>query len=192
VVYGTTTVVVTVDLVFSAAFAGGKTLYLYGAEAGANTGWVPVGSWTVTGGAPTADSVSPASGSGFTPSFTFTVSDSTSQANISAIEMLFTAGSPANIANACYLVYNRAASTIGLYDDAATSLATKAIGSSATLQNSQCAVGYTVMNTAGTSVMFTVNMLFKPAFSGTKSVYLTALTPGASSGWVLRGTWAVP
>jgi hypothetical protein len=192
VVYGTTSVVVTVDLLFNAAFAGGKTVYLYGAEAAANTGWVAVGTWTVTGGAPAADSISPSSGTGFEPSFTFTVSDSTFHANITGISMLFTTGSPANTANACYLVYNRGAGSIGLYDDSAATLSTKPIGSSATLQNSQCAVGYTVMNVSGTSVMFSANLLFKPAFSGAKSAYLSAQTPSASSGWVLRGSWTVP
>ncbi len=78
------------------------------------------------------------------------------------------------------------------HDDVST-LNTKGIGSSATLQNSQCAVGYTVMTVAGNSVSFSINMLFKsPAFSGTKGTYLQAVEPGTSSGWVSRGVWTVP
>ena len=192
VVVGTTSLVVTVDLSFSAAWFGAKSIWLLGAENGSNTGWVPVGSWTVSGGAPSADAVSPASGSGSQPSFTFTVSDATSQSNISAISMLLTTGSPVNTSNACYLVYNRANATIGLYNDAATAVTTKGIGSSTTVQNSQCSVGYTVMNTSGNSVLFSINLLLKPAFSGAKSVYLQAHTPAATSGWVARGTWTAP
>jgi hypothetical protein len=152
-----------------------------------------VGGWNVTGGAPTADSVNPASGSGSSPNFTFTASDSASSSNIVGMKLLVTAGSPANLANACYLFYDRVSSTIGLYANDGVTLSTKGIGSSAALQNSQCAVGYTVMITSGNSVSFTINLVFKsPAFSGAKTVYLQGLEPNASSGWVARGTWTVP
>lgn len=192
VVIGTNSVVVTMDLNFSASWSGQKTIFLYAAEPNVNSGWRAVGTWQVTGGAPTADAVSPNAGSGSSPSFTFTVSDSVSQANISAIAMLFTTGAPTNLANACYLVYDRNTSTINLYNDAASALSNKGVGASGTLQNSQCAVGYTVMNLGGTSVNFTINLLFKPAFQGNKTVYLQALEPAATSGWVQRGTWTVP
>ena len=193
IVAGTTSLVVTVDIAFNAAFFGAKNAYLYASEQSTNSGWVTVGGWTVTGGAPTADSVNPASGSGLSPNFTFTVSDSATDLNIIGMNLLVTAGSPANLANACYLLYNRTASTIGLYADDGIALSTKGIGSAATLQNSQCAVGFTVMMTSGNSVSFTINLVFKsPAFSGAKTVYLQALEPNASSGWVARGTWTVP
>jgi hypothetical protein len=107
--------------------------------------------------------------------------------------MLITAGSPANLANACYLFYNRTTTTIGLYGDDGATLSTKGIGSASNLQNSQCAVGFTVMITSGNSVLFTINVVLKsPAFSGVKTVYLQALEPNTSSGWVSRGTWTVP
>jgi hypothetical protein len=193
VVAGSTSLVVTVDLFFNANFFGAKNAYLYGAESSTNSGWVTVGGWTVTGGAPTADSVIPASGSGSSPNFTFSVSDSSAQENISGMTMLITAGAPSNLVNACYLFYNRVSSTIGLYDDSGTVLSTKGIGSASNLQNSQCAVGFTVMVTSGNSVSFTVNVVFKsPAFSGVKTVYLQALEPNTSSGWVSRGAWTVP
>ena len=100
-------------------------------------------------------------------------------------------GAPTTLTNACYLIYNRSNSTIGLYDDTATTLSTKGIGSSANLQNSQCAVGYTVMSTSGNSVTFTIQIVFN-AFSGTRTVYLQANEPASNSGWVQRGTWTVP
>jgi hypothetical protein len=193
VVAGTTALVVTVDLVFNAAYFGAKNTYLYAAETSTNSGYATVGSWTVTGGAPTADSVVPASGSGPSPNFVFTVSDSALDLNIVGMNLLVTAGSPANLANACYLLYNRTTSTIGLYGDDGITLNTKGIGSATTLQNTQCAVGFTVVNVSGNSVSLTINLVFKsPAFSGAKSVYLQALEPNSSSGWVFRGTWTVP
>jgi hypothetical protein len=193
VIAGTTQLVVTVDIAFNAAFFGPKNAYLYAAESFSNSGWMIAGGWTVTGGSPTSDSISPPSGSGLSPNFTFTVSDSATDLNIIGMNVLVTAGSPANLTGACYLWYNRTASTIGLYADDGVSLNTKGIGSAITLQNSQCAVGFTVMNTSGNSVLFTMNLVFKtPQFQGPKTVYLQALEPNASSGWVARGTWTVP
>jgi hypothetical protein len=189
VVIGVTSIVVTVDLTFNANFFGAKSTYLDAIEPGFTSGWVTVGSWNVTGGAPVANSVSPASGSGLTPTFTFTVSDSTSSANISGMSMLVTSGSPANTATACYLVYNVAAGTIALYNNAGTSSSSKTIGSSATLSNSQCAVGYTLAYPSGNSVVLQANLVFTSTFTGPQSVYLDALEPNASSGWVSMGSW---
>ena len=190
-VIGTSTIVVTMDVSFEASWFGAKNIYLLASENGVSSAWTAVGSWTVTGGAPTADSASPASGSGTSPTFTFTVSDAFTQGNISGMSMLFTTGAPSGLANACYLVYNRTTATIGLYNDAATTLSTKPIGSSANLLNTQCAIGYTAMTTSGTSVIFSINILFR-TFIGTKSVYLQANEPNSNSGWVQRGTWTVP
>lgn len=188
-VIGTTTIVVTMDITFNANFFGSKNIYLEAVEPGINSGWASAGTWNVTGGAPVANSVAPASGSGLSPSFTFTVSDSTSSANISAVGMLITTGAPTNTANACWLVYNVAAGTIGLYNNAGTSLSTKPVGSSATLQNSQCAVGYTIGYSSGNSVVFQANLQFASSYINPTTVYLDALEPNASSGWVQVGSW---
>jgi len=189
---GVNSIVVTLDLTFSAAWFGAKNVYLYASEVGTSSGWITRGTWTVTGGAPTADSVTPSSGAGSSPTLVFSATDSASGTNITGISMLVTTGSPTNTANACYLVYNRNASTIGLYDNTGTILSTKGIGSSATLENTQCAVGYTVMTTSGNSVLFSINLVFfNPAFSGAKTVYVEANEPNSSSGWVSRGTWTV-
>jgi hypothetical protein len=191
-VIGATSIVVTLDLTFSANFFGAKNIYLFAAEPGINTGYVVRGSWTVTGGAPTADAVSPASGAGSTPSYVATVSDSSAASNINSIGLLFTSGPPTATANACYVQYDRDAGTIGLYGDSTSTFNSKPLGSSAALQNSQCAVGFSFVATSGNSVMLNVNMLFKtPAFNGAKSVYLLAGEPATSSGWVLRGAWTV-
>jgi hypothetical protein len=189
VVIGVTSIVVTMDLTFNATYFGAKNVYLDAVEPGFTSGWVTVGSWTVTGGAPVANSVSPSSGSGLTPTLMFTVSDSTSSANISGMSMLVTSGSPANSANSCHLVYNVATGTIALFANTGNASSSKAIGSSATLSNSQCAVGYTVAFPSGNSVVLQVNLVFTATFTGTQSVYLDALEPNASSGWVSMGSW---
>ena len=79
--------------------------------------------------------------------------------------------------------------TISLYNNAGTSSSSKPIGSSATLSNSQCAVGYTVGYPSGNSVVFQINVQFANGYTSPQSVYLNALEPSASSGWVSVGTW---
>ena len=193
VVFGTTQVVLTLDVTFSAAFAGAKNIYAEAAEPGVNTGWVQIGGWTVTGGAPTADSVTPSSGAGsHLINYTFSASDTVNANNISSVAMLFTTGAPTNLANACYLVYDHTAGSIGLYDNTGTVLSTKGLGSSAGLSNTQCAVGYSSASAVGNSVLVTVQLLFfTPGFNGLKTVYENAIEPASSSGWVQRGTWTV-
>ena len=192
-VIGTTSITVTMDLTFNAAWFGAKNVYLLASEYGIFSSWATVGSWTVTGGSPTADSVTPPSGSGSSQTFTLAVSDSASALNITGISVLFTAGAPSVTANACFVVYNRGNATIGLFDNSGTTLSTKPIGSAANLQNSQCAVGYSGMMSSGNSVSLLLQLVFfSPAFSGPKTVYLQANEPNTSSGWVSRGTWTVP
>jgi hypothetical protein len=194
VIVGATQVTITLDLTFNSTFFGIKNIYLYAAEATANSGWAKVGTWTVTGGAPSANTVSPNTGAGSSQTFVFTVTDSSSQTNLTGATMLFTSGAPANTANACYLVYNRGAATIGLWDNTGnTTLSLKGIGSSATLQNSQCAVGYTVMFISGDSMQFSIQLVFNTTnFAGAQSIYLDANEPGANSGFVYQGSWTVP
>jgi hypothetical protein len=189
---GPTQLIFTLDLAFNSTFFGPKFIYVYAGEVGANTGNVLLGSWNVTGGTPTPNSVSPASGAGSSPNYTFTVSDSVSGFNITGMSMLITTGSPSNVAHSCNLVYNRTNTTIGLYADDGVTLSTKPVGSSATLQNSQCAVGYTVaVFPPGDSVSFTINVVYKPAFDGAKTVYVQGNEPGVTSGFVALGTWTV-
>ena len=108
--------------------------------------------------------------------------------------MLVTSGAPTNTANGCYLVYDRNAGTIGLYNDAGNALVgTKGIGFSTTLQNSQCAVGYTLMLvTSSDSIQFLLELFFKtPAFDGAKNVYFQTNEATGNSGMVSRGAWTV-
>jgi hypothetical protein len=194
IVMGATEVVVTLDLTFNSTFFGTKNIYLYAGEAATNSGWNIVGTWTVTGGASSAISVSPNSGSGSSPTFLFTVSDSSSQTNLTGVTMLITSGAPTDTANACYLVFNRANLTIGLWDNTGnTTLSTKVLGSAANLLNSQCAVGYAVMYIVGNSMQFSIQLVFNTTnFAGAQSIYLEANEPNENSGFVYQGSWTVP
>ena len=187
--FGATTVTLTVNVTFLAAFAGNKITYLYTSETTVNSGWVPVGTWTVPDVPPTLGTVTPSSGSGTSPAFTAGATTMVSPSNLTKMSLLITA---ASFANACWVEYDRTAGTVGLYDDAGNTVSTKPIGSSAALQNTQCAVGFSSATTSGNSVSWTVNMLFKPAFTGNKTLYLTANTSTAAAPLTARGTWTVP
>ena len=193
VIVSANSVVINVDLAFKSTWLGDKNIYGFASETGVNSGWITVGNWSVPGATPSADQVTPTSGSGNWPTFLITVSDAGGQANISGVAFLITNGSSTNQATSCYVIYDRAGSRVQLYNDSATAItASKTIGSSDNLQNSQCAIGYTSMDASGTSLTLTLGLLLKPAFSGPKTVYIKALEPSADSGWVSKSTWAVP
>ncbi len=190
VTIGATTITITLNLTFNPRFAGAKNTFLFASENGFNSGWVQVGSWTVPGTPPTVNSVWPSAGSGLNQNFTASVSTAVSPSDLSRISLLVT---PSGTANACYIEYNRTSATIGLYNDGGTILSTKPLGSSAALQNSQCAIGFSVANIAGGTVTITVQIVFKsPAFASSKTVYVEAANPYGSSSFVTKGTWIVP
>ena len=192
VVIGTNSVVLTLDLSFNSVYFGAKNVYLLGAEPGVNSGWMVVGSWTVTGGSPTADSVMPSSGSGTTPTFTFVVSDSAVQTNITAIDMLFTAGSPTNIVNACDLVYNRTAQTIGLFTDDVSTLNVKGIGSSRHTSKQPVRGGLHGHDHFGkSSVSFSINLVFSRRLQRQQGNLCRRSSRTPVPSWVSRGVWTV-
>jgi hypothetical protein len=188
---GATTITITLNLSFSPSFAGSKNSFLFASENGFNTGWVQVGSWTVPGIPPTVGALSPASGNGLIQNFTASVSTAVSPTDVTKISMLFSPS--ASTVNACYVEYNRATATIGLYNNAGTVVSTKPIGASSSLQNTQCAIGYSVANYSGATVSLTVQIVFfSPAFAGAKTAYVESSNIWGSSGWLNRGSWTVP
>ena len=194
IIRGATQVLITLDLTFNSSFSGPKNIYMYAAEPTSNSGWSTVGTWTVTGGIAAPISMTPSSGAGSLLEFAFMVTDSTSQTNVQGISVLFTTGAPNNIANACYVVYNRPAITVGLWDDTGntTLKLPKGIGSSALMQNSHCGIQHTGYQVVGSQFQFTVQILFNTAtFSGPKSVYVNVTEPLSSSGFILMGNWTV-
>jgi glucose/arabinose dehydrogenase len=184
---------------FSPAFAGTKTVYLYAANAaGANSGWHARGTWTVPTPPPatvTADSVTPASGTGLSQTFALQASDTTGAANLRTMFFWFTASSTSGVTNSCLAYYDRPSNSLGLLNNASTQYMTGTAGTSATLSNSQCAITLSGVTTtsSGDSLTLTVPMTFTTAFAGAKNVHLYAANAaGATSGWPLRATWTIP
>jgi hypothetical protein len=190
-IIGATTVTMTVNVAFSPSFAGPKNSFLFASENGFNSGWVQMGTWSVPGTPPAVNSVAPATGSGLNQNFVATVTTAVVPTDLTKIRMLVNLNS--GTANACYVEYNRTNSTIGLYNDAGTVVSTKPIGSSATLQNSQCAIGFSSPSVSSGAVTITVQIVFNsPAFSGAKTVFVEGENAYGVSGLISKGTWIVP
>jgi hypothetical protein len=136
----------------------------------------------------------PASGSGTSRLFTFTVSARNGSAGISAIHTII--NSTLSGAGSCLVVYDPAAKTLQLADDAGTRWSSPlAVGGAGTITNSQCAVhavGSSVSAVANTLTLV-IPVTFDPSFAGPKTIYGLALNAdGDSSGWQSLGTWTVP
>jgi hypothetical protein len=90
--YSGNTATMTVNVTFSAGFAGTKGVWLWAENFGGEYAWSgQMGSWTVTGAGPPAGvSISPSSGSGSAQTFTANFADPVSATNILYVEMTIT------------------------------------------------------------------------------------------------------
>lgn len=190
VVYGATTITITLNIAFSSSFAGSKNSFLYASEPGYNSGWQLVGNWTVPGAPPVVTSLSPNSGSGLNQTFSVAINSAGSTSDLTSAQIVVAPAS--GLGALCQTVFDRATNTIGLYSDTGV-LSTKPLGSSAALQNSQCAIGYSVVNYSGRTATVSVQIVFKsPAFSGSKIVVVSSANPWGSTAFATMGTWTVP
>jgi hypothetical protein len=176
----------------SVAFAAGNCIQLLpGFHATAGTAGTTFHSWVET--APAAVSVSPASGSGITQAFTWTVSSPSGYSNLADVYALF------NISltgmNGCYLHYNRTSNLLYLADYSGTSWGSGFVPGNGSAANPYCGInasGSSVSGT-GTQLALTVSVTFQTPFAGTKNEYLYAQdNAGLYTGWQQMGTWTVP
>jgi hypothetical protein len=138
----------------------------------------------------TANSVTPIASGGLSQTFTFVFSNSQS-ANLAAAAMLFSSAPIAE--NSCFIVYDRNGGTIQLESDTVTSDEIKPVGSSSTLQNSQCAVDATSVTATLLSTTINVEITFTSAFTGRKNIYMYGANGDGSvnTGWAQRGAYTV-
>jgi hypothetical protein len=140
----------------------------------------------------TADSVSPASGSGSVQSFALKYSDSAGAADLGTAWTWISSTSASTAANSCMFYYNRPANTLLLLNDAATAWTSATLGATGTLQNSQCSIAMgssTTASSSGNTLTINAAVRFKPAFNGTKNLSLYAAGSTSNSGWQTRGSW---
>jgi glucose/arabinose dehydrogenase len=197
-----TSLTLNLTLTFMPAFSGTKTIFMYGANgAGVNSGWQTRGTWTATAPSSpgpvtvTADSVSPGSGSGMSQTFALQYADSAGAMDFDAVWVWVNATFASTTVNTCLAYYTRATNMLWLLNDAATAYMSALVGSGGLLQNSQCAIapGSTTVILSGTSLTLNLALTFKPAFSGTKTIFMYgANAASVNSGWQTRGTWTAP
>jgi hypothetical protein len=150
--------------------------------------------WSFTTVNTTSISVTPSSGTGLSQTFTMQYSDSAGAASLSQVWAYFntTLASPAT--SACMFYYSPANNQIDLLNDNATVFTTATLGTATTLQNSQCSlnVGTALASRNGNTLTLNVAVTFKPAFAGSKNVYLHAVgVSGTNSAWQQLGSWTV-
>ncbi|MBF0522504.1 MAG: hypothetical protein HQL24_05540 [Candidatus Omnitrophica bacterium] len=193
-----TTMTVTFNVTFKTAYSG-KTFNLYLAaknDAGTSVTFSNKGTYTINS-APALGAVTPSSGTGTAgvqKIFTTTYTDSDGWQNIQLAYFLISTSSTA-LTNCFYGYYDQNANKLYLRNDANTAwLGGYAPGSANTIENSYAKIDCsTTTVTASTSTM-TVSwaVTLKPAFKGSKSVYLSVKDDvNISVNLTSKGTWIV-
>ena len=184
---------VTLNLDLQFHQSGPKTTWLRGTDTALqSSGWVPVGTWTVTGNPnqpPTADSVTPSSGSGPGGVFSYTISDPNGFQDIRWYYVRFNVDLAQ--ADSCYVWYSPFADQLFLRDDAGASwLGPLTPGSPGTLENFRCSLNAGNSSTVKAGASLTLNLDLQFHQSGPKTTWLRGTdTAFQSSGWVAVGTW---
>ncbi|HZU28599.1 MAG TPA: LamG-like jellyroll fold domain-containing protein [Bryobacteraceae bacterium] len=191
------TLTVTLDLTFTAAFAGSRQVWAYVLDAaGQHAGWAQVGSWLVGSGAEVAPTVgtltAPAGGAGSSGQFQFQFSDGNGAADIARTWMLF--NSTFSPVNGCQVSYIAAAGRFYLLNDAGNANVGSSPPGGSALQNSQCTLNAatSTVSASGNTITITLDLTFAAGFDGAKSIWGYVLDiPGQHSAWVNVGSWIV-
>jgi Abnormal spindle-like microcephaly-assoc'd, ASPM-SPD-2-Hydin/Beta-propeller repeat len=174
-------------LTFAGSYGGAKSSYLEAVGNTQNSGWVLEGTWTPT----MVVSLSPASGTGLSQTFTTVYSDPNGVSDLSAVRLLF--NTSLNVTSACYVEYSPATNKMYLYNDAGTAWLSTAVvpGSSTSVSNSQCTLDGTgsSFSTSGNNLTLNVALTFTGTFTGLQNVYMEAVGKTQTSTWVGKGTW---
>jgi subtilisin family serine protease len=180
-------ITVAATVTFASGFAGPKTIWATWYSAAGQQGiWQSVGSWNVTA---SGNSVVPSSGSGPSQQFTFTFPGAS---NADSVNMLI--HSALSSAGGCYVIYERAANTFDIVDDAGNIASRAAPGSNVVLSNSQCSIPVSSVSIAnsGSAIVVSATVNFSPSFAGTKTIWAAWYSGGTEQGgWQAVGSWNV-
>jgi hypothetical protein len=185
------TLTLNLALTFQTAYGGGKNVYMEAVGGLGTSGWQQKGTWTVPVTVQ-AVSVTPASGSGATQTFSFQFSDSAGATDLTSVSALV--NSTLSGVGGCEVDYNRAMNTLSLLTDSGAQPSGSLTPGSGSAQNSQC-----ILNGAASAVSTSDNMLtlnialtFQSAYSGAKNLYTEAISPSGTAPWQQMGTWTLP
>jgi hypothetical protein len=140
-------------------------------------------------GAPPGISVSPASGSGTSQTFTFNFP---SVSNVDSLNMIV--NSTLTGTSACYFIYETGSNTIDLVDDSGTTLQRLTPGGAGTLSNSQCSIvaSSVLVTSSGGGMTVVASVNFASAFAGSKTIWASWYSGGVQQGsWLSVGSWTV-
>ena len=197
------TLTLTVTFNFTASFTGSRVFFAAARDTAlANSGWVTVGTQTITIPAtnPRPLSVTPSSGTttvGATYTVTAQYRDATASTNLQPVQVLINAD--LNGFNSCYFGFDHLGNNLYIVGDDGNLQPTPArlngaAGGAATIENTQCrliSAGSTFTD-SGTTLTLTLQLQFKSGFLGRKLIFNGAQTTGgANSGWSVLGSLIV-
>jgi hypothetical protein len=190
------TLTFTLAVTFKAGFAGTHTIFMYATNGKQTSGWQTRGTWTVPAAATpvvTADSVTPNAGTGTTETFVLSYSDTAGATDLRQTWVWFNPTFSSS-AHSCLAYYQPGTNYLNLLDDAGTTWLSAPLLGNGTLQNRQCAIALasTTAVPSGNTLTLTLAVTFKPAFAGTKTIFIYATNGTQTSGWQTRGSWTVP
>lgn len=150
-------------------------------------------------GQPTAKSVAPASGSGASQTFTYTISDPDGYSDVTQVHVAVVEKGVNSVVNGCYILFDAPSNELKLRDDANTDwVGAATAGEPGTLENSQCVLDAgSSKPTSGTDnqLTFGVALSFKTSFSGDKQNGVNPKDTDSqqrSTPWSVLGSWTVP
>jgi uncharacterized repeat protein (TIGR01451 family) len=194
------TLTLNANVVFKAA--GARNIYLRAENlAGRDSGWIPVGTWTMAAAALGTMVANPSSGSssqGLPQTFTLTYPDPSGFAGAAFgwVQFLVAAATNGGGQPFCFLHYDRAGNALWMYSsDAGFFLGPVTPGTASTvLTSSACSVntaGATATNAAGNLVL-TVPITLKTPMVAAKNLYLRTLDVlNRDTGFQQSGTWTI-
>ena len=166
---------------------------------GYESAWVQMATWAPTTAPasvpPTITLAQPVSPVGPDQTFTIVANDANGYANIQRIELLVSTAST-TLSGVCRVLFDRAANTFALYNDAGTATpASLTPAVSGTVENSQCTLkGAPNLSEThnGPNQGITLALSLKAAFAGVAhNVYVRAVDAEVNdTGWILTGGWA--
>jgi len=183
-------------LSFTPAFAGPRRIFAEAEnQAGLSSGWIETGAWTATAPnhPPVIESVDPASGSGPSGLLRIAISDADGGADLQAVWLQI--GGAAGTNQGCSSYFFADNPYIYLFDSSTGATSYGKPGEAKTLQNDKCAIDLSrsKLEWSTDRGVITLSLEFKPALSGTQSVYLDLRDYSAlTQSFQKIGQWVVP
>lgn len=176
--------------------SGARNLYVWITDNdGFGTGWQQAATWTTAGAgpqAPTLASASPTSSTGATQIFSITARDADGASDIQRIYFLVNSNTNIPIGG-CHGVYDRATNAVFLYNDSLTAISGLLVGTTASIQNSQCRIdgAGTSVSASGTDLTLNLNISRQGAYTtGASNLYVWLVdNANLGTGWLQAATW---